>query len=79
MDFEAFFDQQLQSLKNDGNYREFAELERHRGAFPNATCHNGRRRNLFSSRLCGVSKEQEAVGPSLVSMCCFDGREDTLT
>ena len=41
MDFEAFFDQQLQSLKNDGNYREFAELERHRGAFPNATCHNG--------------------------------------
>lgn len=41
MDFEAFFEQQLQSLKNDGNYREFAELERHRGAFPNATCHNG--------------------------------------
>ena len=41
MDFEAFFEQQLQSLKNDGNYREFAELERHRGAFPTATCYNG--------------------------------------
>lgn len=41
MDYNAFFARELSSLKDEGNYREFAELERHRGAFPAATCHNG--------------------------------------
>lgn len=41
MDYNAFFASQLHALKDEGNYREFAELERHRGAFPSATCHNG--------------------------------------
>ncbi len=41
MDYNAFFASELMALKDDGNYREFAELERHRGAFPTATCHNG--------------------------------------
>ncbi len=41
MDYNAFFASELTALKDDGNYRQFAELERHRGAFPNATCHNG--------------------------------------
>jgi 5-aminolevulinate synthase len=41
MDYNAFFAAELTSLKDDGNYRQFAELERHRGAFPSATCHNG--------------------------------------
>lgn len=41
MDYNAFFASELSALKDDGNYRQFAELERHRGAFPNATCHNG--------------------------------------
>ena len=41
MDFESFFTKQLADLKAEGNYRHFAELERHKGAFPRATCHNG--------------------------------------
>ena len=41
MDFDAFFSDELSRLKADGNYRHFAELERHRGSFPTATCHNG--------------------------------------
>ena len=41
MNYTAFFKSALDALKDEGNYREFAELERHRGAYPAATCHNG--------------------------------------
>ena len=41
MNFEEFFARQLETLKAEGNYRHFAELERHNGDFPAATCHNG--------------------------------------
>lgn len=39
MDFEAFFKGELDSLHQEGRYRVFADLERHRGAFPRATRH----------------------------------------
>ncbi len=41
MNYEAILANQLTKLKDEHNYRFFAELERHRGAFPSATCHNG--------------------------------------
>ena len=41
MNYQQFFASQLAHLKEGGNYRHFAELERHKGAFPRATCHNG--------------------------------------
>ncbi|WP_299649550.1 5-aminolevulinate synthase [uncultured Tateyamaria sp.] len=41
MNYTAFFRSELDSLRDSGNYRDFAELERRRGAFPSATCHNG--------------------------------------
>ena len=41
MDYNEFFKAQLDALRTEGNYRSFAELERHRGAFPQATCHKG--------------------------------------
>jgi 5-aminolevulinate synthase len=41
MDYQALFRTELDALRASGNYREFAELERHRGRFPHATCHNG--------------------------------------
>lgn len=39
MDYEAFFTGELDSLRQEGRYRIFAELERRRGAFPRATRH----------------------------------------
>ena len=41
MDYQAFFRTELDQLRHDGNYRVFAELERCRGAFPEAICHSG--------------------------------------
>lgn len=39
MDFDALFNEQLDILKNEGNYRYFAELERKCGKFPRAANH----------------------------------------
>ncbi len=36
MNFEAFFSSELDALKDQGNYRHFAELEREAGNFPTA-------------------------------------------
>jgi len=40
MDFDALFTGQLDALKDEGNYRIFAELERRCGAFPRAMNHS---------------------------------------
>ncbi len=40
MDFDAMFTAQIDALKNEGNYRIFAELERKCGAFPKAKSHD---------------------------------------
>ncbi|MEP1208016.1 MAG: 5-aminolevulinate synthase [Rhizobiaceae bacterium] len=37
MDFEDFFNSELEGLKEGGNYRVFADLERQKGQFPKAT------------------------------------------
>ncbi|MEE9313042.1 MAG: 5-aminolevulinate synthase [Rhizobiaceae bacterium] len=37
MDFDDFFTKELDKLKETGNYRFFADLERHQGNFPKAT------------------------------------------
>ena len=41
MNYQSFFEEQLKALRGEGNYRVFADLERHRGAFPRATRRNG--------------------------------------
>ncbi|NNK79420.1 MAG: 5-aminolevulinate synthase [Litoreibacter sp.] len=38
MDYQSYFTSALTKLKDEGNYRVFADLERHRGEFPRATC-----------------------------------------
>ncbi|WP_306111049.1 MULTISPECIES: 5-aminolevulinate synthase [Roseovarius] len=41
MNYQEFFRSELDGLRAEGNYREFAELERRRGQFPKAHCYNG--------------------------------------
>jgi 5-aminolevulinate synthase len=40
MDFDVLFQSQIDALKEEGNYRIFAELERKSGSFPKAICHD---------------------------------------
>ncbi len=37
MDFDTFFADELQKVREEGRYRVFTEIERHRGSFPHAT------------------------------------------
>ncbi|MEM6621486.1 MAG: 5-aminolevulinate synthase [Pseudomonadota bacterium] len=41
MDYEGYFKVRLDALREEGNYRVFAELERQSGSFPKATRHLG--------------------------------------
>ena len=41
MNYQSFFKSALDDLREQGNYRVFAELERHCGAFPKATSRGG--------------------------------------
>jgi 5-aminolevulinate synthase len=42
MNYETFFRGELQGLRREGNYRVFADLQRHAGAFPRATHYHDR-------------------------------------
>ncbi len=37
MDFEAYFAEELDSVRAEGRYRVFTDIKRHRGSFPHAT------------------------------------------
>lgn len=39
MDYEAFFKSEISALKDEGNYRVFADIARRRGQFPLADNH----------------------------------------
>src|SRR6056297_3145326 len=46
MNYDGFFATALSQLRDEGNYRVFADLERHRGSFPKATNHGGQTRDV---------------------------------
>ena len=46
MNYDGYFARALAQLQDEGNYRVFADLERHRGNFPQATSHCGQTRDV---------------------------------
>jgi len=64
-DYDGYFREELLRLKDEGNYRVFADLERHRGAFPRAT-HRGKARNEVavwcSNDYLGMGQHPEVLG-----------------
>ncbi len=66
MDFDALFKAQLDTLKDEGNYRIFAELERKCGKFPRADNHraDGERREITvwcSNDYLGMGQHPDVV------------------
>jgi len=66
MDFDALFHAQLETLKAEGNYRIFAELERMCGQHPKAQCHgqDGKREITVwcSNDYLGMGQHPKVVG-----------------
>lgn len=65
MDFDAIFKTQLDTLKHEGNYRVFADLERRCGSFPRAGNHkNGELRDVTvwcSNDYLGMGQHPDVV------------------
>ncbi len=65
MDFDALFTKQIDALKEEGNYRIFAELERKCGQFPRADNHHeGRKREITvwcSNDYLGMGQHPDVV------------------
>ncbi|MEM1064324.1 MAG: 5-aminolevulinate synthase [Pseudomonadota bacterium] len=65
MDFDALFTKQIDALKEEGNYRIFAELERKCGKFPRADNHHeGRKREITvwcSNDYLGMGQHPDVV------------------
>ncbi|NBZ86387.1 5-aminolevulinate synthase [Stagnihabitans tardus] len=66
MDFETHFSTRLAALKEEGNYRVFADIERRRGAFPTAGRHrDGEVQDVTvwcSNDYLGMSQHPDVVG-----------------
>ena len=65
MEFDALFQAQLDALRDEGNYRIFADLERARGSFPKAVKHgDGTARNVTvwcSNDYLGMGQNQSVL------------------
>ena len=64
MDYDCFFAQALEKLHDEGNYRVFADLERHRGNFPTATNHGDKTRDVTiwcSNDYLGMGQHPEVI------------------
>ena len=66
MNFNAMFQSQLDALKEEGNYRYFAELERKCGKFPHAANHvDGEKRDVTvwcSNDYLGMGQNPLVIG-----------------
>ena len=50
MNYEKFFSDELKSLKSQGLYRKFREINRTRSTFPKATEHDGESKRQVEDR-----------------------------
>ncbi len=65
MDYDALFRSQLDALRDEGNYRVFAELERSRGAYPRARNHGAGADEVTvwcSNDYLGMGQNAEVLG-----------------
>lgn len=66
MNYEEFMSSRLDDLREDGNYRVFADLARQRGSFPRATCYDpdGKTRDVTvwcSNDYLGMGQHKDVV------------------
>jgi len=77
MNYEEFFQTQLDGLRREGRYRVFADLERRRGEFPRAIRHDKGVRGevtvwCSNDYLAGRGLAVHAISPApIMSMCCL--------
>ncbi|MEM0945573.1 MAG: 5-aminolevulinate synthase [Pseudomonadota bacterium] len=66
MDYQSFFEIALDDLRDQGNYRVFADLERRRGDFPHATFHGAAQKPKVtvwcSNDYLGMGQHPDVVG-----------------
>ncbi|MBU2993142.1 5-aminolevulinate synthase [Octadecabacter sp. 1_MG-2023] len=66
MDYTGFFRAELDALRDEGNYRVFADLERERGAFPKAVNRNGEQKRdvtiWCSNDYLGMGQHPDVLG-----------------
>jgi 7-keto-8-aminopelargonate synthetase-like enzyme len=65
MNFDKMFQAQLDSLKEEGNYRVFAELQRECGSFPRVKNHNGTQDKVTvwcSNDYLGMGHHPDVIG-----------------
>ena len=71
MNYQGFFAAALTQLQDEGNYRVFADLERHRGAFPKATNHCGETREVTiwcSNDYLGMGQHPDVISAMHVAL-----------
>ncbi len=81
MDFARHFQSQLDTLKTEGNYRTFADLERLRGSFPKANRHGDRVEEVTvwcSNDYLGMGQHPEVVASMIATVeACGTGAGGT--
>ena len=75
MDFDDIFQRHVNALKDEGNYRIFAEIERRRGSFPDATSHEHDGKNDItvwcSNDYLGMAQHESVIRAAKDAISCY--------